>query len=79
MKYTITAVAALLLVACGQSQAPDDAPVDGATSHEFQIHVDRFADVEVLRYQIPGFDELSLQEKKLAYYLSEAALAGRDK
>ena len=78
MKYTITAFAALLLVACGQSQAPDDAPVDGATSHEFQVHVDRFADVEVLRYQIPGFDELSLQEKKLAYYLSEAALAGRD-
>ncbi len=78
MKYTITAVAALLLAACGQSQAPGDAPGEAALSHEFQIHVDRFADVEVLRYQIPGFDELSLQEKKLAYYLSEAALAGRD-
>ena len=81
MKCTITAFAALLLAACGQSQAPDDAtdaPGEAASSHEFQVHVDRFADVEVLRYQIPGFDELSLQEKKLAYYLSEAALAGRD-
>ena len=81
MKYTITALAALLLAACGQSQAPDDASEardDAASSQEFQVHVDRFADVEVLRYQIPGFDELSLQEKKLAYYLSEAALAGRD-
>ena len=81
MKYSIAALAALLLAACGQSQAPVDAtspPGESASPHEFDVHVDRFADVEVLRYQIPGFDELSLQEKKLAYYLSEAALAGRD-
>lgn len=81
MKYSIAALAALLLAACGQSQAPLDAsspPGESASPHEFDVHVDRFADVEVLRYQIPGFDALSLQEKKLAYYLSEAALAGRD-
>ena len=81
MKYSIAALAALLLAACGQSQAPVDAtspPGESASPHEFDVHVDRFADVEVLRYQIPGFNELSLQEKKLAYYLSEAALAGRD-
>ncbi|MGB0590627.1 MAG: dipeptidyl-peptidase 3 family protein [Myxococcota bacterium] len=40
--------------------------------------VDRFADVRVLRYEVPGFDALPLRDKKLAYYLTEAALAGRD-
>jgi dipeptidyl-peptidase-3 len=72
---------ALLLAACGQSKTPVDATEshdEPAAVTEFDVHVDRFADIEVLRYQIPGVDELSLQEKKLAYYLSEAALAGRD-
>ncbi|MCZ6809611.1 MAG: dihydrofolate reductase [Proteobacteria bacterium] len=80
--YRLIAVsAALLLAACGQEQAPvdaTDAADDPATTPEFQVHVDRFADIEVLRYEVPGFDELSLQEKKLAYYLSQAALSGRD-
>lgn len=40
--------------------------------------VDRFADIEVLRYTVPGFNELSLEQKKFVYYLTEAALAGRD-
>ena len=40
--------------------------------------VDRFADIEVMRYTVPGFDNLDLQRKLFIYYLSEAALAGRD-
>ena len=40
--------------------------------------VDRFADIEVLRYEVPGFENLDLQKKTLIYYLSEAALWGRD-
>ena len=40
--------------------------------------MDRFADLQILRYQVPGFDELSLQQKKLIYFLSEAAQSGRD-
>jgi dipeptidyl-peptidase-3 len=40
--------------------------------------VDRFADIEVLRYEVPGFESLSLQQKKLIYHLTEAALWGRD-
>jgi dipeptidyl-peptidase III len=40
--------------------------------------VDRFADVQVLRYDIEGFDKLSLSQKKLVYYLSQAGLSGRD-
>ena len=44
----------------------------------FDYTVDRFADIEVLRYQVPGFEDLSLQQKELVYYLTEAALNGRD-
>ncbi|HKL91803.1 MAG TPA: hypothetical protein VJ871_00845 [Bacteroidales bacterium] len=40
--------------------------------------VDQFADVEILRYEVPGFESLSLQQKTLIYYLNEAALQGRD-
>ncbi len=40
--------------------------------------VDRFADIQVLRYDIVDFDKLSLDQKKLVYYLSQAGLAGRD-
>ena len=40
--------------------------------------VDRFADIEVLRYTVPGFENLTLDQKKFVYYLTEAALAGRD-
>ncbi len=81
MQRLIAITAALLLAACSPSQAPTDtaeAPDESTSAPEFDVHVDRFGDVEVLRYQVPGFDELSLQEKKLAYYLSQSALAGRD-
>src|SRR5688572_12736545 len=45
---------------------------------EFQVVTDQFADIQILRYQTPEFDQLTLQQKKLAYYLTEAGLAGRD-
>lgn len=44
----------------------------------FDYHVDRFADIEVLRYEVPEFDRLSLNQKKMIYYLSQTAQAGRD-
>lgn len=44
----------------------------------FEVECDRFADLQVLRYEIPGFTELSKYQKELAYYLFEAANAGRD-
>ena len=40
--------------------------------------VDRFDDIKVIRYEVPGFDELPLEEKELVYYLAEAAKCGRD-
>ena len=44
----------------------------------FEVNCDNFADLQVLRYQIPGFEALTPQQKELAYYLSEAANCGRD-
>lgn len=44
----------------------------------FNYRVEQFADLEILRYQVSGFEELTLQQKTLLYYLSEAALEGRD-
>jgi dipeptidyl-peptidase-3 len=44
----------------------------------FVVEAESFADLQVLRYQVPGFNSLSLQQKQLAYYLYEAALCGRD-
>lgn len=44
----------------------------------FDYHVDRFADIEVLRYEVPEFDRLSLNQKLMVYYLSQAAQSGRD-
>lgn len=45
---------------------------------KFEVECDNFADLQILRYQIEGFDELTTQQKELAYYLYEAANAGRD-
>jgi dipeptidyl-peptidase-3 len=45
---------------------------------DFKYFVDQFEDMRVLKYRLPGFESLSLQQKKLIYYLSEAALSGRD-
>jgi dipeptidyl-peptidase-3 len=80
-----------LLTACGQqASAPvAEAPVaDAAASPEplaeptaapeFQYEADRFADIRILRYQIPGFEELSLQQKQLLFFLSQAGMSGRD-
>ncbi len=47
-------------------------------NEKFNYVTDRFADIEVLRYKVPGFEELSLNQKKLIYYLTEAAISGRD-
>lgn len=51
---------------------------DKGSSKEFNYMVDKFADLEILRYQVPGFESLSLRQKQLLYHLSEAALKGRD-
>ncbi len=49
-----------------------------AAAAEFPWKIDQFADLQVLRYQVPGFEGLTPPQKELVYYLSEAALCGRD-
>lgn len=55
-----------------------DAQVNDHADDDFQYQADQFADLRILRYRVPGFEELPLQQKKLAYYLYKAALSGRD-
>ena len=45
-----------------------------ATQDNFNYVVDQFADLQILRYRVPGFESLSLKQKQLLYHLSEAAL-----
>jgi dipeptidyl-peptidase-3 len=51
---------------------------NAGTNSSFNYIADKFADIQVLRYEVPGFKELSLKQKQLAYYLYEAGLSGRD-
>jgi dipeptidyl-peptidase-3 len=60
------------LMACGG--AKDSSP----TIENFNYQVDKFADVEILRYRVPDFEQLSLKQKEMIYYLTQAALEGRD-
>ncbi|MDX2360414.1 MAG: dihydrofolate reductase [Crocinitomicaceae bacterium] len=68
-----------LLSSCGSDQdstADNTSNVERKTPTETQV--DRFADIQILRYEIQDFDKLSLDQKKLVYYMSQAGLAGRD-
>ena len=47
-------------------------------ANNFDYNVEQFADIKVLRYQIPGWENLTLKEQKLVYYLTKAGLSGRD-
>ncbi len=59
--------------ACKPANNPEGIPGDG-----FEVLVDEFADIQVLRYKVNGFDELTPQQKELCYYLYMAAQSGRD-
>lgn len=61
-----------------KSGKPGRVRIDENPGNEFKVEAERFADVQMLRYQVPGFEKLSIQQKELAYYLYEAALCGRD-
>ena len=61
------------------SKKPASTTVDATSNEEsFDYNVEQFADIKILRYQIPGWENLSLKEQKLVYYLTQAGLAGRD-
>lgn len=72
MKKLIYLFMSILLVACNNQKSSTP------TIEDFKYSVDKFADIEILRYRVPDFESLSLKQKELIYYLSQAALEGRD-
>ncbi len=72
MKKTTLIIMAGLLITTSKTIAVTP-PVE-----DFKYSVDKFADIEILHYRVPDFEKLSLKQKEMIYYLTEAALAGRD-
>lgn len=88
MKITVKLISFLcliLLFACNHAEKDKISSTDSIQTIEsnepdslFQFQTDQFADLRILRYQVPGFESLKPQQKELLYYLYEAALCGRD-
>jgi len=68
----------LMAVVVSISGCKKTEPQPAAAAPEFRWQIDQFADLKILRYQVPGFEALTPAQKELVYYLSEAALCGRD-
>lgn len=70
----------MLFIGCADSKKEEtpESQVTEQKQSDFEYVVDQFADLKILRYQIPGFEDLTLKEQKLVYYLTQAGLEGRD-
>lgn len=81
-KYVSLVAAGAIAMACNPQQPAETKNEETMTEthheNDFEWSVDRFADIEVLRYQIPGWENLTAQQRIYTYYLVEAGLAGRD-
>lgn len=84
MKLKFLYLLPLALLSCGEKAEEKSKEEDSSAKKEtveekdFVYQTEQFADLRILRYKIAGFEELSLQQKELLYYLYEAALSGRD-
>jgi len=81
----ITAIILGSMVACKTKEVKVDppkpeenTPQKNVSSDAFQYMTEQFADLKIIRYQVPGFDKLRAQQKELAYYLYQVSLSGRD-
>ncbi|MEK6452206.1 MULTISPECIES: dipeptidyl-peptidase 3 family protein [unclassified Myroides] len=72
------ALASAMFLSCGKDKENKTNNENATEVENFEYSVDKFGDIEVLRYQIPGWDDLTLKEKTLVYYLSQAGYVGRD-
>lgn len=80
--FSVLAITAILFT-CKKEDATsvetfNEGLVEMANDDNFEFMVDQFADLKILRYQIPGWEDLTLKEQKLVYYLTQAGLSGRD-
>ena len=73
---TLFLVLGTTLISCKQETKTTEVKV--VNEKPLDVEVEQFSDIKVLRYQIPGWEKLSLKEQKLVYYLVEAGLSGRD-
>ncbi|HKL95835.1 MAG TPA: hypothetical protein VJ856_00990, partial [Paludibacteraceae bacterium] len=73
-KNLVIAMTALVLASCGANKETLTTP----EIENFNYTVDQFADLQILRYRVPEIEQLSLQQQEMLYYLTEAALQGRD-
>ncbi|WP_370455888.1 dihydrofolate reductase [uncultured Rikenella sp.] len=78
MKQKTGLAAALLMTTLLTTGCGADRNAKDAQAENFQWHIDRFDDINVLRYQVPDFDSLTPRQKQFIYYLGQAALCGRD-
>lgn len=77
--YLMLLMASTILFSCADTAVVNPTETgEVAQTSDFDYQVDEFADIKVLRYQIPGWEDLSLKEQKLVYYLVQAGLSGRD-
>ncbi|MFN7692030.1 MAG: dihydrofolate reductase, partial [Bacteroidota bacterium] len=78
--FFLGAMLVILASACSgnKKNEADQTKLAEVDTIPFEVEAERFADLQVLRYQVKGFESLSLQQKQLAYYLYEAAMCGRD-
>lgn len=77
--FMLLMLGATLMVSCGDKEVKTETTeVVEESDSNFVWKADQFADINVLRYRINGWNKLSLQQKKLAYYLTQAGYAGRD-
>ncbi len=80
-KVFITAIILGSMIACkteGAKSENEVAEKDSVKIGEFVYMTEQFADLKIIRYQVPDFDKLSAKQKELAYYLYQVSLSGRD-
>lgn len=80
LKYALWLFSITLMISSCNNQQPEVETVEVETpkGDDFQYMTEQFEDIKILRYRIPAWNKLPLDQKKLAYYLSQAGLSGRD-
>ncbi len=84
--YALSAASIAILFACGDAPKKEEskenmevnAKEENSSSDDFEYLAEQFADLKIVRYQIPAFESLDLKQKELLYYLYQAALSGRE-
>ncbi|HLW61785.1 MAG TPA: hypothetical protein VKY33_00160, partial [Flavobacterium sp.] len=77
-QFTILALAIASLTACNKNNQMENKSSTLDSLKNIQFESEQFADIQVLHYEVPGWEKLTLKEKKLVYYLAQAGYSGRD-